>query len=407
MEDKGCIVRRATAEDAKRVFEIRNHLANRIFFNSTEPINWERHEKWFIDQYHDGAPNWCYVLVLSGDVIGYFRFDFDADNRKYRTSIALDPACQGKGFGSLFYRRVLSLLPSGTMVYAEVLLTNERSLKFFRKLGFHEHICTDGVSIFEYVIRSRSILLGLKLWTGNVAFFKAARTCIEDGKVDFIELYHDPDHVLHQEDGKALFGLPITIHAPNSHGFHEFLFGSEQLRIWNDVRHLADTFMSDVIVLHPGRDHTVDTFFNQLALVDDQRIHIENMAGLDLTGKKMFGQDVDDLAKIALRKPICFDFEKATKAAAQQGIDSRTYIADALERLMPQYFHVSGGDSNNPMDQHLDLWEGSIDILFVRDTLEKLAERIGKSVRLVFETPKSSNGLENDLKNMAYFQSRM
>jgi sugar phosphate isomerase/epimerase len=216
---------------------------------------------------------------------------------------------------------------------------------------------------------------------------------------DFIELYSDPRHVYNPKELAVLKGIPVTVHATHSGGFHTFVIGEEEQGVWAQVLAIADFFQSPTIVLHPGRDHTLETFRVNLALIDDPRIIIENMAGVDLEGHPMFGQKLSDLTEIRKTKQICFDFEKAVKAAHYQQLEYKTYITEVLEKLSPTYFHVSGGNSKDPMDQHTDLFDSDIDFAWIKRQLEALPE-----TRLVFETPKR-NGLANDRRNMQYFRS--
>lgn len=240
------------------------------------------------------------------------------------------------------------------------------------------------------------IRYGLKLWsnnTGSVADVVAAHRA---GHFDFVELYSDPTKEPDYSALEALKAMPVTIHATHSHGFHEFIIGEEQETLWGQTVHLADFFNSSIIVLHPGRSHTIDSFRENLERIDDPRIYIENMAGLDIDHNPMFGQLIEDLKKLHEIKPICFDLEKAVKAACYQGLDYKEYIQRCLDALSPTYFHISGGDKDSAVDQHLNLWEGDFDLKWMR---EKVGER---GARLVFETPKNE-GITNDLKNMAYF----
>lgn len=247
------------------------------------------------------------------------------------------------------------------------------------------------------------IRYGLKLWTSNdPEMFGTAAKGFGRGEFDFIELYFNADKPVDGESLDSLRSVPVTIHAPNNGAFHEFVLGEEQLEAWQRVIALADRFQSPTIVVHPGRNHEVETFFDQLEKIDDPRIIIENMPGMDLFSRPMFGNLLDDLVRIRENKGICFDFEKATKAAAYQNVDYHEYIMQSLAVLKPEYFHISGGKVGDPMEQHDNLWESDMDFPFVKKILTEIATN--KDVKLVFETPKDTSGLINDLKNMDYFR---
>ncbi|MFA5185763.1 MAG: TIM barrel protein [Patescibacteria group bacterium] len=247
------------------------------------------------------------------------------------------------------------------------------------------------------------IKYGLKLWTSNDRkMFEAAADGFRRGEFDFIELYFNQDKPVDEASLDLLRSVPVTIHAPNSGAFHEFMLGEEQVAVWRQVAALADRFESQTIVVHPGRNHTVETFFDELRKIDDRRILIENMPGKDLFDQPMFGHLLDDLERIHEKKPICFDFEKATKAAAYQYADYREYITKCLVALTPDYFHISGGKVGDPTEQHDNLWESDMDFPFIKKVLQD--NSADKDVRLVFETPKDPSGLDNDLKNMEFFR---
>jgi len=248
------------------------------------------------------------------------------------------------------------------------------------------------------------IKYGLKLWTNNeTRVFEEARNLYAAGRFDFIELYYQPVAPIDPRRLELFDGLPVSIHAPHSNGFDELMIGDEQQRIWSEVVALADRFKSDVIVVHPGLRHTFDTFAKALKKIDDPRIRIENMPGQDRNRQEMFGQLLSDLKRIRTMKPICFDIEKAVKAAANQQLDYHVYIENGLRELTPEYFHISGGEAASSVDQHENLRNSTYDLAWVKRTLERYASE--RDIRLVFEVPKNKEDLRNDLENMEYFRS--
>ena len=248
------------------------------------------------------------------------------------------------------------------------------------------------------------ILYGLKLWSNNAPeTFQAAAELSAAGKVDCLEVYHDPTQALDWSRLAFVQNYRVAVHNTHSQGFHEFIITPEQENIWRGTLELADFFKAAVIVVHPGRDHDVVSFFEELKKIEDERIYIENMAGLDIFEQPMFGQKITDLLEISAVQPICFDFEKAVKAACWQKIPYQEYINQALELLKPRYFHISGGDKDSPVDQHLNLWEATFDVSWIAERLLEYSQQ--KEVCLLFETPKVGASLENDLKNIEYFKS--
>lgn len=245
----------------------------------------------------------------------------------------------------------------------------------------------------------KELKYGLKLWSSNIELFDSAKEAHTKGFFDFIELFADTSRSFDRSSLDSLKDIEVTIHAPHSGMFHEFVIGDAEHATWNRTLELAEFFKSDVIVVHPGRDHTFETFSQNLAKIDDPRVYIENMSGLDIESKPMFGQKLEDLERIHRMKPICFDLEKAVKAARYQDRDYKEYISEALQKLSPTYFHISGGDKESAVDEHLDLAEANFDVVWMKKHISAIA-----GSRLVFETPKTT-GLQNDIANTDYFRA--
>lgn len=243
------------------------------------------------------------------------------------------------------------------------------------------------------------IKYGLKLWTSNYSLFPEAVKLFEEKKIDFIELYLNPEKVLSDEELLVLKNIPVTIHHPHGFGFHEFILGEEQLRLWKETIHAADVLHTDVIVLHPGGEKTFEDFASELKKIDDPRIYLESMPGYNGMGQPMFGYKLEDLEKLHELKPICFDLCKAVKAAWRLEMDYKEYIQKAVATLAPRYFHISGCDVNEKLDQHKDVFDSDMDFSWIK----RLLETISEDIRVVFETPKGEK-LENDLKNMQFFR---
>lgn len=248
------------------------------------------------------------------------------------------------------------------------------------------------------------IYSGLKLWTSNpvTQFSEAAELC-SAGQFDFIELYHNPEVPISDLALELIRSLPVIIHNTHTQQWHKFVLGEKELTVWKKTVELADWFKSPTIVVHPGQSHTLESFTKNLNKINDPRIYIENMAGLDLFKVPMFGQTLKELSAIHHLKPICFDVAKAVKAACYQNLNYQDFIRDCLRELTPNYFHISGGDKSSPIDEHSNLWEATFDVGWVREMLEEYSE--GHDIQLVFETPKVGNDLKNDLMNLKFFKT--
>ncbi|OFZ59895.1 MAG: hypothetical protein A3D92_05465 [Bacteroidetes bacterium RIFCSPHIGHO2_02_FULL_44_7] len=246
------------------------------------------------------------------------------------------------------------------------------------------------------------ILYGLKLWTSNTSeIFQEALRLYKDKRIDFIEIKNNPAEALDFERLSIVKGIPVTVHNVDSHGWHEFNLGPPQFALWQETLRLANFFDSSVIVVHPGQARDFEHFKENLNKIDDPRIILENMAGLDIYGNNVYARTLEGLSEIQPLKPICFDFEKAVKSACFQSIEYKQFISDCVKELKPIYFHISGGDKNSPMDEHKNLYDANFDISWIANFLNTYSEKM--PVKLVFETPKS-DGLHNDIENIEFFK---
>lgn len=248
------------------------------------------------------------------------------------------------------------------------------------------------------------IKYGLKLWTSNENLFQETVSRLKKGTFDFIELYHNSNKEIDFRKLECLKKFPVFIHNTNNSGFHEFRIGDKQLNVWEKTKKLADFFRSPRIIVHPGLADNFKNFKQNLAKIDDEKILIENMAGLDLDRNLTLGYDLLQLEKLRQLKEICFDFEKAVKSACYQKIGYKEFISDSLKILKPFYFHISGGDKDNFRDEHRNLWEANFDLKWIKDELLKISQE--KDIFLVFETPKEGDNLKNDVKNIEYFKKQ-
>ncbi len=130
--------RRATREDSKRIWEIRNHPDVRKISGNPEAFPFDRHDSWFEEKYFARKGDHCFVLQANDEnVVGYCRIDQAKGN--YLVSIALDPSLQGKGLGSMLLRESISesfgpSVKNGVLAYVK--RNNPDSYRFFVKNGF-------------------------------------------------------------------------------------------------------------------------------------------------------------------------------------------------------------------------------------------------------------------------------
>lgn len=130
-------VRKAQAEDSKRIWKIRNHPVCRKFSGNSEIIPLANHISWFKKKYFSGQNNYCFVLVNEADqVAGYCRLDFDDENDNYIISIAIDPNYHAQGQGYELLSKTLIKFKRPKKILAEIKKENIASIKLFQKNNF-------------------------------------------------------------------------------------------------------------------------------------------------------------------------------------------------------------------------------------------------------------------------------
>lgn len=243
----------------------------------------------------------------------------------------------------------------------------------------------------------------MKLWTTNEKDdLREAIELFKSGKIDFLELYIVPDS-FGLAELEILREIPTIIHSPHcEHNFNVFELASSQIELFKtQVVKTADFLNSQFIIVHSGVGQSPEAFKKNIDMLFDKRILIENMPKVALDDRICFGCTLEQLEFIKKECgfDICLDFGHAIKSAVSQGLAYKEFVKTLASKLNPFYFHISGGDTNNEKDKHLDLFEGDIDIKWISNTLAGLK----KDIYLVFETPKKE-GLKNYLKNIDYFK---
>lgn len=138
------VIREATDHDLGRLTEIYNYYVKETHITfDLEPVTADGRRTWF-EQYNNTPRHRLLVGEVDGHVIGYassggFRGKLAYD-LSVETTIYLDIAHQGKGFGGKLYRRLLRELENTDVhrCYAIIALPNEGSIALHESLGFTE-----------------------------------------------------------------------------------------------------------------------------------------------------------------------------------------------------------------------------------------------------------------------------
>lgn len=131
-------LRRATLDDARAMFEWRDHPRTRQFSLDPGPLDWETHVRWLGDRLADANCD----LLIGGDEsgpIGVLRFD--VDGTAAAVSLYLLPHRQGCGLGAPLLRAgerwLLQKRPQLTKLWATVREANAASLRVFLEAGYN------------------------------------------------------------------------------------------------------------------------------------------------------------------------------------------------------------------------------------------------------------------------------
>jgi len=130
-------LRRATAADARRLWEIRNEASVREASLDTAPIPLAHHQEWFAERLKVAAAPIFIVVAPDGGEVGYVRFD--AGPGELQISIALAPEARGHGLGRAALRAAMATLDADRphrRVVALIRRDNAPSLAAFAGAGF-------------------------------------------------------------------------------------------------------------------------------------------------------------------------------------------------------------------------------------------------------------------------------
>ena len=134
---KSLKIQRASLDDAKDLFEWRNHPDVRKNFFNPAAVSWEEHKNWLKSRLEDQNAT-IYTVWLADEKIGSVRFELKEG--MFKVSVMLNPAFFGQGLGArAIARGVISFVSeqkSQLPIWAEIKPDNVASIKAFAKAGF-------------------------------------------------------------------------------------------------------------------------------------------------------------------------------------------------------------------------------------------------------------------------------
>lgn len=132
-------LRPATANDAELLHGWRNHPAVRAMSVTQDPIAFDVHQRWLHAALSNPA-RWLFVAQVGQLPVGSIRFD-RLDSGHLEVSLYTAPELQGLGLGQRLLaageQDMLSRLPAGFTVDAQVLPDNTASQRLFQAAGYH------------------------------------------------------------------------------------------------------------------------------------------------------------------------------------------------------------------------------------------------------------------------------
>jgi RimJ/RimL family protein N-acetyltransferase len=122
-------------------------VANSLTGRSVDP---KEHAVWYAKRLAR-VPLFMWIAEVDGSPVGSVRID--KEGASGRVAIAVARAARGRGLGTTILRAMLDAVASrqdAIELRAEVLVSNEASLRAFRKAGFEEAATKDRVTEFVW-----------------------------------------------------------------------------------------------------------------------------------------------------------------------------------------------------------------------------------------------------------------
>ncbi len=133
-------LRKATEDDLRFLYNLRNEKAVRQASFSTSPIPFEQHARWFKKKLV-GNDSVIFIVEIGGVPAGQVRFDVREDGGA-DGNIAISKNFRGKGYGTPIVKsasqHLFATFPKVHKIHVFIKPTNQASLKTFAKAGFRD-----------------------------------------------------------------------------------------------------------------------------------------------------------------------------------------------------------------------------------------------------------------------------
>lgn len=137
MQDLKILIREASQNDSKDIFEWRNDLESRSMFINSDLVTFDEHDRWLSETISSPFKN-LYIGEIGGKKIGITRFDFDKKGYQTEVSININPNFRGKGYGKKLLIESINKfqVENETTLIARIKKKNTGSRKIFEFAGF-------------------------------------------------------------------------------------------------------------------------------------------------------------------------------------------------------------------------------------------------------------------------------
>lgn len=245
--------------------------------------------------------------------------------------------------------------------------------------------------------------IGLKLYSTNTDLIQEAQRVKERNIYDYIELYVYPNSCSDTLQRWKDVDVPFVIHAAHSlHGINlaQADKWEPNRKNFNEARRFADALSSEIIILHPGSNGSLDETIRQLRLLNEERIALENKPKVGMHNEICVGWSLLEFSRAVKEggvHTVALDFGHAVCAARSSGVDPMEMIKEFMG-LKPNIFHLSDGDVTSEKDVHLNLGQGSFN-------LGGFVSLIPRNSFVTIETPRNkSTGLRDFEKDVTFLR---
>jgi len=199
--------------------------------------------------------------------------------------------------------------------------------------------------------------LGLKIWSTNVENSEEAEQLVKDSVYDYVEIFYVPDSFADVRDHWSSRKIHYVVHAPH------YLTGlnfarPEQLKknsqLAAQALEFADYLGAEVVIFHPGLDGPIEESVRQMSLIQDPRLHVENVPMMGLNGERCNGSTPSEIEQImkSVGCKFCLDLGHSIASANIQDVNWLEQLK-VFRRLEPSIYHLTDGWRDEIVDTHI------------------------------------------------------